>query len=262
MSSTLRLYQDDYHTTQHPDGTFATSLVEALRHIPPGTQTLMDVGCSRGDFGQLVKSIRPQIHVTGLEFAPKAAALARQHLDQVFETDLQAPLDLPIGPHSLDCITALDVIEHVIEPDFTLRQLLPYLKPTGILIVSIPNVRWQGVLQGLLYHGRWQDGGQIIQPPHLRYFTLQDILALLAGVGLNPITDISCVGVPLAPLMSPLVDLLASQGIERHMLQAELQTVQYVFGASQQAAKVDMNLNVVTNRTNWSPAEIVQLLGH
>lgn len=259
MSSTLQLYQDDYHVLMHPEGAYATSLVEALKHIPAATQTVLDVGCSRGDFGYLVKQVYPHTQVIGLEFAPQAVELARQQLDHVIQTDIQAPLELPIEKASVDCITCLDVLEHLLDPAFTLTQLVPYLKPTGRLIVSLPNVRWQGVVQNLLLHGRWQDGGAVIQPPHLRYFTLFDIFDLLAGAGLKPITDVSCVASQLSPGMEPLIHFLVSQGLEPNMLQLELQTIQYVLGASTQGEKPDMSLCAAPNRVNWTLAEIRHL---
>lgn len=46
------------------------------------------------------------------------------------------PLDLP--DHSFECILVLDVLEHVTDPVFVLRELRRLLKPGGSVILSLP----------------------------------------------------------------------------------------------------------------------------
>jgi ubiquinone/menaquinone biosynthesis C-methylase UbiE len=57
--------------------------------------------------------------------------------------DLQDGFDarrLPLGDHSVEVLTCLEVLEHVREPDEALREFRRVLKKGGTLIVSTPWV--------------------------------------------------------------------------------------------------------------------------
>src|ERR1700690_612119 len=49
--------------------------------------------------------------------------------------------DIPSG-QSFDLILALDVLEHVEHPMDLLKDLRAHLKPSGLLLVSVPSFQW------------------------------------------------------------------------------------------------------------------------
>jgi len=85
-----------------------------------------------------------------------------------------------IADQSFDCILCLDVLEHLADPWRVLQQLSQKLKPQGVIITSIPNIRHVSILVKLFLLGRWTytDSG-ILDRTHLRFFTKQSVLALL-----------------------------------------------------------------------------------
>ncbi len=50
--------------------------------------------------------------------------------------------DLPLEDNSIDLVLAMDVIEHVLDPEEFLQPLHRVLKPGGILLITTPNLSW------------------------------------------------------------------------------------------------------------------------
>lgn len=92
-------------------------------------------------------------------------------------------VDLPYGRGYFDCIILADVLEHLEDPLSTLRRLRGYLSPKGIVVASIPNVRYYGVIN-MLVEGRWkyEDSG-ILDRTHLRFFTRKEMESLFRDAG-------------------------------------------------------------------------------
>ncbi|MGB7201975.1 MAG: class I SAM-dependent methyltransferase [Pyrinomonadaceae bacterium] len=98
-------------------------------------ERVLEVGCNTGKFLERVREKTK--HVTGLEFNPEAAAVAR-----VKELDVRN-LDIAIlaenEPESFDAICAFQVLEHIPNAGDFLQACLKALKPGGKLIFSVPN---------------------------------------------------------------------------------------------------------------------------
>ncbi len=163
-----------------------------LRFVPPGCQRVLDVGCSQGNFGAMLKQTR-QLEVWGIEPVATAAAEAAAKLDHVIEGVFAPETDLP--PASFDAIFFNDVLEHLFDPAAAIRLSRKLLKPGGAIITSIPNIRHFPTLWELVVKGQWTytDWG-ILDRTHLRFFTKKSILELFAGCdfkvekieGINP----------------------------------------------------------------------------
>ncbi len=155
---------------------------EVVPFVPRGTHTLLDVGCGRGAFGAHLKSLQA-IEVHGVEINPIAATQARERLDQVFQGDLEHSPEL-VPAHTYDCVTFLDVLEHMQDPWSLLRQSTGWLRPAGVVVASIPNVRYYPVLKELLLQKtfRYQNNG-VLDRTHLRFFTELTIRELFEVCG-------------------------------------------------------------------------------
>lgn len=140
---------------------------------------VLDVGCSAGNTGALLKERGLCDRVTGVEPFAATATLARLKLDHVIEKPIEAALDT-LDDASVDCILCLDVLEHLVDPWATVERLSTKLKTGGAFITSVPNVRHVQVLFNLLVRGRFRytDSG-ILDRTHLRFFTRESALALM-----------------------------------------------------------------------------------
>lgn len=155
---------------------------EVADWLPDGMRSMLDIGCGRGGFGRTARRHRPDAHLTGLEINAAAADEARAHFDDVIVgpfPDALAGLD-----RTFDVITLLDVVEHVADPWASLEALHAHLAPGGVLVSSIPNIRYLPVLYELLVRRdfRYREIG-VLDRTHLRFFTQKGIRRLFADTG-------------------------------------------------------------------------------
>ena len=154
---------------------------EMLRFVPGEAKTILDVGCSVGNFGALLKQQRER-EVWGVEIDPDAVAVASAKLDRVFRGAFNSQLDLPRG--IFDCVVFNDVLEHMVDPYSALRYARDLLTPAGKVVASIPNVRYFGNMWLLVKHKSWkyEDAG-ILDRTHLRFFTESSIREMFTDEG-------------------------------------------------------------------------------
>jgi 2-polyprenyl-3-methyl-5-hydroxy-6-metoxy-1,4-benzoquinol methylase len=132
---------------------------------------VLDVGCSTGNTGVMLKDHHLCDQVTGIELFEETAKIAQTRLDAVIVTPVELALN-QIPNESMDCILCLDVLEHLVDPWAVITALGAKVKPHGIIICSIPNIRHLSVLFNLIVRGQWRytDSG-ILDRTHLRFFT-------------------------------------------------------------------------------------------
>ena len=165
---------------------------EMMAFIPETARMILDVGCSEGHFGHALK-LRQPCEIWGVEMMPNAAAVAKENLDHV----LVAPFnnELPLPEKHFDCVIFNDCLEHLENPENALALAKCLLKPAGLVVASIPNLRYYPVMRDLLLHGKWEyaDSGTLDRT-HLRFFTQSSIrrmfeqtdFTVMSLQGINP----------------------------------------------------------------------------
>lgn len=146
--------------------------------------SVLDLGCWAGRFGEKLKKEKKCI-VYGTDINKQAIELAKERLDLAFISDLRKPetLEANLKGESFDFITAIEVLEHLAEPEELLVEIKKYLGKNGKLIVSVPNVANYAVRLNLLMGSfSYQEQG-ILDESHLRFFTLFTIRNLLEDSG-------------------------------------------------------------------------------
>lgn len=163
---------------------------ELIEHIPLGEHRILEVGCAEGYTSEALKNKGCAIETVGIEYLPEAANLAKDKLDHVVCGDLEKlTLNKPwFVEDSFDYIICGDVLEHLVDPWTQLKRLMTFLKPGGIIIVSLPNIRYYGVTLPLIFSDEWEykESG-ILDSTHLRFFTRKTALKLLIDTGLNSV---------------------------------------------------------------------------
>lgn len=145
------------------------------------------MGAPSGALGAALKA-RQNVRVVGVEIDAAYAEDAKSRLDQVLCENLDDigrwdELETAIG--RFDCVIAGDVLEHLVDPWTALRRVGELLDPGGLVIVSLPNVRYWETLWQLAVRGRWprRDAG-LFDRTHLRWFTFRDAHDLLSQAGM------------------------------------------------------------------------------
>lgn len=158
---------------------FSGANEEMIELIPLMAKSLLDIGCSNGEFAYAVKKQR-SIFVAGIEVNATAAKIAQAKIDKVYMSDA---LTLTTD-QQFDCVTCLDVLEHFSEPDTLLKHIAStFLNDHGTLLLSIPNIGHWSIVNDLL-SGRWDylPGGTLCTT-HVRFFTRKTITDLLKRSG-------------------------------------------------------------------------------
>lgn len=158
---------------------------EAADMLPSGLGRVLEVGCGAGATLAYLKKERDARWTAGIEVVPEAATEASRVADKVWTGDIEH-FDLPVEPASLDAILCLDVLEHLVDPWKTIKRLVAFLRPGGMLVASLPNIRNYKVVLPLLLRGefRYDPAGGILDATHLRFFVRGTAIELLTGAGL------------------------------------------------------------------------------
>lgn len=159
-------------------GYYAGDRPEVLALLPEKIERLLDVGGGEGHFAASVKARKGcEAHVA--ELNPAVARLAAQRVDRAWAGDIFGHRDLP----RFDCITALDMVEHVDDPEALLARLGGLLSEDGRLVVSLPNLGHWSVVADLL-EGYWDYiAVGIACRTHRRFFARSTIEDLFARAG-------------------------------------------------------------------------------
>jgi 2-polyprenyl-3-methyl-5-hydroxy-6-metoxy-1,4-benzoquinol methylase len=165
-----------YELKPSPHSSHGRLLAWTARHRP-GTSVL-DVGCSDGQFGALV---RQQGHrVDGVDLVKHHGVGER--LDDFVEADVSQ--GLPSSTPSYDVIIAGDILEHVVDPETLLKDIRDHLNPGGEILVSVPNFgHWYP--RGKVALGRFDyDQRGPLDHTHVRFFTRRTFERLVNTCGL------------------------------------------------------------------------------
>ncbi len=173
-----------------PDGSgpiyYSRVRKEILPLLPAAAGRYLEIGCGAGATLAFIRDQGLSTWAGGVEYSPEAAALAAaKGFDYLRQGDVEG-LELGIEPASLDVILCLDVLEHLRDPWAVAARLAGLLKPGGVMIASLPNIRHYKIVLPLLFAGRWdyQDAG-ILDRTHLRFFVRNTAAALLHQAGLE-----------------------------------------------------------------------------
>jgi 2-polyprenyl-3-methyl-5-hydroxy-6-metoxy-1,4-benzoquinol methylase len=144
---------------------------------------VLEIGCSGGGTGALIKANLGVQYYAGVELMADAAAAATSRIDWVKCDNIEDMItegrlaELPEG--KFDAILFLDVLEHLYNPWEVVNQMRNLLVPNGLLIGSIPNAGNLYILWKLMRDQfEYEDEG-LLDRTHLRFFTLQTIKNML-----------------------------------------------------------------------------------
>lgn len=144
-----------------------TLLVSRRKRIEKivNTGSILDIGCGRGSF--LHEMRLNGWRVAGTEFNDETASYAREG----FGINISA--DLAFKEDSFDVITINHVLEHIPDPDQTIKKCYGLLKKEGLLVIAVPNL---DSIQAVAGRGDWL---HLDVPYHLVHFSEKGLRKLL-----------------------------------------------------------------------------------
>lgn len=103
--------------------------------LPPSK--ILELGSSHGGFVALLR--QAGYEATGLELSPFIVSVARHEFGVPMLLGPVEQQQIALG--SLDVIALMDVLEHLPDPEGTMRHCLSLLKPDGILLIQTPSYK-------------------------------------------------------------------------------------------------------------------------
>ncbi len=109
----------------------------AWHYTPAGSEAHLDFGCHGGEFLRHLDS-KGVGHRVGIDAARYPIETARQQYPDIEFKHARQTVPLPFPDKAFRSITALDVIEHLVEQRELLDELSRVLRDDGVLIVTVP----------------------------------------------------------------------------------------------------------------------------
>lgn len=167
-------------SASNPTEYYAGTRQELKPFIPSEHRRVLEVGCGNGGFR---KNLSPKAEVWGIEPVLETSKLSEKVLDRVIVgTFDDAAESLP--DNFFDLVICNDVIEHMPNDADFLKNVRQKMTPDGVLMGSIPNMRYWPVLKALLMRKAWdyQNEG-VLDRTHLRFYTIESFPKLLKSCG-------------------------------------------------------------------------------
>ena len=162
--------------------------------------SLLDVGCGGGLLSEPMARLGAK--VTGIDAAERNIGVASTHAQEsglAIDYRHAAVEDLAAAGERFDAVLALEIVEHVADPDLFLAACGTVLKPGGALVISTLNRTAKAfalAVVGAEYVLRWlprgtHDWRKFVRPSELAAGLRRAGLELtdLTGVAYNPLND-------------------------------------------------------------------------
>lgn len=151
--------------------------------VPKNVKVVLDIGCNEGGFGAALKKSHT-MEVWGVEPDSRSATQAKIKLDHVVVDFFQE--NNPIPDNYFDLVTFNDSLEHMPDPVSALNLARKKLKPNGIIMCCVPNMRHVECIEHLLFDKDWRyEELGIRDRTHLRFFTRKSIERLFVEMNFS-----------------------------------------------------------------------------
>ncbi|MBM1106408.1 class I SAM-dependent methyltransferase [Aurantibacter crassamenti] len=164
---------DDYYKHGRP---------EMLAYLPEGCKTILDIGCGEGSFANHIKE-KENLEAWGIELMQDPGKEAEKKLDKVFIGPCENFIE-ELPDNYFDAIYCNDVLEHLVDPYTVLSILRTKLTDRGVVISSIPNIRYHDAFKKIILQKKFEyEGHGIFDKTHLRFFTKSSIAKMYEDLG-------------------------------------------------------------------------------
>ena len=174
MHQDLEIKPEDYYSLSRP---------EMLGYIPKQAKVILEVGCGQGNFAYALKQQREGAEVWGIELAEDEASEAAEKLDKVLSGSVESQIP-QLPDNHFEVVIFNDVLEHLLDPYGVLTLLKSKLKPGGVVVSSIPNIRYFRNFFDFVWRKNWDytDSG-VMDKTHFRFFTVKSIRKMYENQG-------------------------------------------------------------------------------
>lgn len=146
---------------------------------------VLEVGCGSGATLYRLKQLGIAETTSGIELFASEYDY-HDFIDHLFSENIETII-FPTQLHgTFDIIILGDVLEHLVDPWSSLKKVSELLAVDGLIITSVPNIRYYSVVKSILFDGdfKYKERG-ILDKTHLRFFCKKNIVELLENADLK-----------------------------------------------------------------------------
>lgn len=140
--------------------------------------SVLDIGCGRGLLLKALRSKFPNASYTGLDISERLCAISRENNPNAHIVCGDAEM-LPFASDSFDTIFMTETLEHMLDYDKAVSELVRVLKVGGFCVVTVPNRDWASYD----FYDNIRD--KSLQPIDDHYFRVREVQELLERHGLR-----------------------------------------------------------------------------
>jgi SAM-dependent methyltransferase len=167
-------------------GYFTAARLDLLEMLPPGGGLrLLELGAGDGATLRAAKALGLAGFTVGIDIVEPAAPPAGEPAVDRFLCGNVEIMELDLELETFDAVLCADVLEHLVDPWRVVVRLAGLLRPGGVFLSSIPNLRNHRALRPIVLGGdfRYAEAG-LLDRSHLRFFCRGNIRELFEGAGL------------------------------------------------------------------------------
>jgi len=168
----------------------------------PKDSPILEVGCGDGSFTKVLGEHSSA--VTAIDISADQIELNARAYPQINFLQHDVAEEFPFEEGTFDVIWCSEVLEHLFDPGFALREMYRVMAPNGRLLVTVPyHGRFKNVLIALF---RW-DEHFVPSNPHIRFFTRNSLAQIVSHASFQQIQTRTC------GMNRPLRDLFVATNI-------------------------------------------------
>lgn len=182
---------------------------ENLSQLNPEDR-ILEIGCGDASFTKDLARFSKK--VTAIDISSQQLALNREKYPETefIAHDLAEPL--PFSSDRFRAIWCSEVLEHLFDPAFALREMQRVLEPGGFVLVTVP---YHGFFKNICIALFKWDHHFNPEYPHIRFFTRNTLQTLCEKAGFASITTTTCgMSRPLRDLLIPTNLLLRATKLQ------------------------------------------------
>jgi len=182
---------------------FRRWMAAELRGLKPDAPVI-EVGC--GDASFTTDLAKLSSRVTAIDISAGQIAENTQRFPQIKFLQHDLAEKMPFADGSFEIAWCSEVLEHLFDPGFALREMHRVLRPGGKLLVTVPyHGRFKNLLIALF---KWDEHFAPANP-HIRFYTNGTLSRLAAAAGFRDVRIKTCgMGQPLRDFFVPTNILL------------------------------------------------------
>lgn len=189
MGAVVALREEDIRAFQgvaklDADNYFAHTRTDIAALLPAKVERVLEIGCSMGGTLRWIKQRHPDVYAVGVDGWEGARRDLEKNADVAIIADLNGTVKVP---GKFDLILALDILEHLNDPEAVLRDLVEnHLTDDGTVIVSLPNFSHYSVWAPLVFLLDYKATDQGVKDrTHRHLTTMRGGLRMMEAAGLR-----------------------------------------------------------------------------